>query len=226
MSKFIFWDLDGTVVESEEVEFKTEMFGYACNTLGLYFNLRPEEFTGHEAGSIFDLILDRNKVVNKEFYYSRYDDWYEQAIIFIKSNVSMVLSRENVVKLWKKANSENIKNVIVTSSREDVAKVYLENVGLSHLCFHYTCINHVSKPKPSPIPYLQTVKQLNLKASNCIVIEDSISGIHSAKSAGLYTIAWVKDKSINDYLVADRVLKHLDFSIIKESFECAKKLNL
>ena len=86
------------------------------------------------------------------------------------------LPRENVVKLWKKANSENIKNVIVTSSREDVAKAYLENVGLSHLCFHYTCINHVSKPKPSPIPYLQTVKQLNLKASNCIVIEDSISG--------------------------------------------------
>ncbi|MCX6806723.1 MAG: HAD family phosphatase [Candidatus Berkelbacteria bacterium] len=42
--------------------------------------------------------------------------------------------------------------------------------------------------KPDPEPYLVTAKKLKVKPSECVVIEDSPSGIQSAKSAGMYCI--------------------------------------
>ena len=42
--------------------------------------------------------------------------------------------------------------------------------------------------KPDPLPYLHTLLKLNLKPSNVIVFEDTISGLKSATSAGIRTI--------------------------------------
>jgi HAD superfamily hydrolase (TIGR01509 family) len=47
----------------------------------------------------------------------------------------------------------------------------------------------VKKGKPDPEPYILTAKKLNLSPSECIVIEDSLNGIKSAKSAGMKVIA-------------------------------------
>lgn len=46
----------------------------------------------------------------------------------------------------------------------------------------------VSEGKPSPIPFETAVKKLNVKKEECVVVEDSINGIHSGKSAGIITI--------------------------------------
>jgi len=43
--------------------------------------------------------------------------------------------------------------------------------------------------KPNPEPYLFAINRLNLKPSECIVIEDSIQGIKAGKAAGCYVIA-------------------------------------
>ncbi len=39
--------------------------------------------------------------------------------------------------------------------------------------------------KPDPEIYLQAVKKLNIKAKDCVVVEDSLSGIQSARTAGI-----------------------------------------
>ncbi|MGY0408674.1 MAG: hypothetical protein ACWIPJ_10040 [Polaribacter sp.] len=119
--KYILWDLDGTVVESEDVAFKSEMFSYASSILNLDFNLLPKEFIGHEGFGIFNLILDRNQIVNKTTYLDKYQQWYEKAVSFTKENIHLILPRQNVIDLWFMAHSNGIKNAIVTSSREDVA---------------------------------------------------------------------------------------------------------
>jgi len=46
-----------------------------------------------------------------------------------------------------------------------------------------------NKPKPDPEPYLECLKRLGLDAKSVIAIEDSPTGIKSAKKAGLFTIA-------------------------------------
>ena len=42
--------------------------------------------------------------------------------------------------------------------------------------------------KPAPDIYIHTAKLLNVKPSDCVVIEDSKNGVMSAKNAGMYCI--------------------------------------
>lgn len=46
------------------------------------------------------------------------------------------------------------------------------------------------KPKPAPDLYLYVAKKLSVAPSDCIVIEDSPTGIAAAKAAGMYTIGY------------------------------------
>ena len=41
--KYILWDLDGTIVNSEDEVLKSGIFSYACEKTGLAFNLIAEE---------------------------------------------------------------------------------------------------------------------------------------------------------------------------------------
>ena len=43
--------------------------------------------------------------------------------------------------------------------------------------------------KPHPAVYLTTANRLNVHSGDCVVFEDSLAGVQSAKSAGMVTIA-------------------------------------
>ena len=70
--------------------------------------------------------------------------------------------------------------------------------------------------KPNPEPYLITVKKLGLKSEECLVIEDAINGIKSAKSAGCKCVA-IENKYTpeQDLSEADLVLESLEDVNIK-----------
>ena len=47
---------------------------------------------------------------------------------------------------------------------------------------------HVSKHKPDPEVYLKTATHLSLRTDQCIVFEDSFSGVSAAKNAGMKVV--------------------------------------
>jgi beta-phosphoglucomutase-like phosphatase (HAD superfamily) len=47
----------------------------------------------------------------------------------------------------------------------------------------------VTLTKPDPEPYLKAISRLNLKPENCIVVENSILGIESAKKSSCICFA-------------------------------------
>ena len=77
--------------------------------------------------------------------------------------------------------------------------------------------NDYKKGKPSPDPYLLSCKLLNIKKTNCIVIENSPLGIKSAKAAGLFCIG------ISSTVKKD-LLKEAD--ILVDNFKDLFKLDL
>lgn len=50
-----------------------------------------------------------------------------------------------------------------------------------------------ARPKPHPDPYLEGLSRLGLSAEACVAFEDSINGVKSAVSAGLYTVGVGRD---------------------------------
>jgi HAD superfamily hydrolase (TIGR01509 family) len=65
--------------------------------------------------------------------------------------------------------------------------------------------------KPAPDIYLYTVEKLGVQPNECVVIEDSVNGVKSAKSAGMTCIA-IPDKRLNQkvFQIADLVVDSID----------------
>jgi beta-phosphoglucomutase-like phosphatase (HAD superfamily) len=58
--------------------------------------------------------------------------------------------------------------------------------------------DQVSRPKPFPDVYLHAAQQLGVEPARCVVVEDSVSGLHAARAAGMKTIAFVGASHIPD----------------------------
>jgi beta-phosphoglucomutase-like phosphatase (HAD superfamily) len=65
------------------------------------------------------------------------------------------------------------------------------------------CGDHpaIKNDKPHPDIYLEAARQLNLLPQNCLVFEDALSGIRSAKSAGCYVAAVPDPRFDNDEMI-------------------------
>jgi beta-phosphoglucomutase len=60
---------------------------------------------------------------------------------------------------------------------------------------------HVTRSKPDPEVFLRAAEQLNLKASECVVIEDAPAGILAAKSAKMKCIGVGSELLLADLVV-------------------------
>ena len=80
------------------------------------------------------------------------------------------------------------KTAIVTSSNEKKMKsVYKKLPELLEMFDKIFTAEMFTESKPAPDPYLIAAAGFSLPASNCLVLEDSISGLVSGKSAGMKT---------------------------------------
>lgn len=54
----------------------------------------------------------------------------------------------------------------------------------------------VKRAKPCPDIYLETAKRLNALPEDCLVLEDSVSGVRAARAANMQAI-WIPDPTLN-----------------------------
>jgi len=95
-------------------------------------------------------------------------------------------------------------------------EVILEHAGLRKEFLHITSAEDVTRGKPDPQPFLHALTALNrdrqeqaITAGSCLVIEDSIPGIHGAKTAGMKVLAVANTHTIKDLHEAHAVAQSL-----------------
>ncbi len=82
----------------------------------------------------------------------------------------------------------NTKMAVATSSYCERAKKYLIDAGVYDYFEAHIYGDMVTESKPNPEIFLMAARQLNVKAGECLVLEDSKSGIRAGKNAGMYPI--------------------------------------
>lgn len=78
---------------------------------------------------------------------------------------------------------------LASSSNRPLIDAALELAGLDVFFQATVSSEEVARGKPAPDVYLEAARRLGVPAERCSAVEDSDSGIRSAKAAGMHTIA-------------------------------------
>ena len=109
-------------------------------------------------------------------------------------------------------HDNGIKLVLATSNFRRTAEAFLENNGVRSLFEAVLISDEVGKNKQHPDIYLQAADALGVPPSNCMVFEDILVGVKTAKQAGMLVTAVEDGASIAErekiLKLADRYIKN------------------
>lgn len=108
----------------------------------------------------------------------------------------------------KKMDLAAIPRAIATSAPRENVDFTLKHTGIGPYFQTILDDSFVTKGKPDPEIYLKSSAALGLKPENCVVFEDSLSGIKAGKAAGckvvgLTTTHTADELSETDFSIAD-----------------------
>lgn len=125
--------------------------------------------------------------------------------------------RPGIVALLELLASHGVPRAVATSTRSPLAQRKLAAAGLlSH--FDVVCTSSdVATPKPAPDVYLLAAERLGVVPAQCLVLEDSPTGVRAALAAGMTAI------QVPDLLTPDDTVRALGHRIV-ESLDVVRGL--
>jgi sugar-phosphatase len=103
---------------------------------------------------------------------------------------------------------------IVTSATERLARVRLKAAGLP-IPDHFVHGEKVAEGKPHPAPFLAGAELLGVAPEECLVFEDSESGVAAGKAAGCTVIATLFTHPAEELAGADYIVRDLSGMKVK-----------
>ena len=206
--------MDGVLISSEDEYLKQQLL--IGTELGLEFEEHvlkkymgestPDTWVGIKKD--YNLKEDPKELAAREL--KRMDEHYESGDLH---------PIEDSIDLLKRCSGYGIRAAIATSTFKDNAHNVARRLGLEPYVGAIATSCMAGASKPAPDIFLLAAKMLCVEPSECLVIEDSLSGLKAAKSAGMAAVVLAPDGEIFDASAADRVVrscKELDIVTLNE----------
>ncbi|HHX96581.1 MAG TPA: HAD family phosphatase [Clostridia bacterium] len=212
--KGIIFDLDGVLIDSVGVWEKVDRDFLTKRDIPVPENLAEEIKSLHFRDvaiyfqenfqipeSIEEIMAEWNEMV--------YDEYARK--ITLKPGVKNYL---NYLK------SRDLKIGLATSNNRNLTKAVLKNNGIKDNFEVITTGEDVERDKNFPDIYLQCAQELEIEPEECIVFEDILAGVLSAKMAGMRVVGVYDQHSRNEWTEikenADLWIKNFSELIIRE----------
>ena len=205
MIKAVIMDVDGVIIDTEKTNAvaSIQMFRELYN-----IEVKPQDFVPFMGtGSVryvqgvaekYGIDIDVKKATRKR----------EENFIKNLNNLQLFPGVRNFIQVVKQ---NGLKIAIATSSDQSKFQAAFQRVGLVEQQFDVIVTgSEIKHKKPHPEIYFATAKKLELKPSDCLVIEDSIMGVEAAKKAGAFSVAVTNTFSKNDLAKADLIVGNLE----------------
>jgi len=204
MIKYIFFDNDGVLVDTEKYFFK------ATHEILLKqgIALTKEKFieltlVGNEGG----WRLAREKGFSELQINEMREERNELYAGYLAENSLLIKGVKNTISIL--SNKYNLG--IVTSSKRSHFDLIHKNTGILHYFNFALAREDYAKSKPSPEPYLKALETAGCKKEECIVVEDSERGVNAAAAAGIKCIAIPDSLTVtSDFSKAETVLNNVE----------------
>ena len=184
MSNFfeaVFFDMDGLMVDSEPEWFQSEVevtspFGYT------WLEVDQIACLGGPLSKVGQYMFDKCGQ-------QRSPEYFTQALI----DTQVARMRGNTptmpgaMELVRELQSHGIKTALVSASPRNIVDAVLDNVGHDLFPFSISA-DDVQNTKPDPEGYLKAASMSGSEITNCLVFEDSLTGMNAAIASGAYLI--------------------------------------
>jgi HAD superfamily hydrolase (TIGR01509 family) len=124
-----------------------------------------------------------------------------------------ITSKPGVKEFLQELAERKIKCCVATLTDKHLAEMALDNLGLLQYMQFVITVGEVGKPKSDPQIYLEAAAKMQLDKKNCLVFEDALYAIISAKQAG-FAVCGILDEQTIDH--PDIIKENCDIAI--ESF--------
>ena len=205
MSNFfeaVFFDMDGLMVDSEPEWFLSEIevtkpFGYTW--------LEDDQIAclGGPLSKVGQYMFDKCGQPNSPEYFTQ--TLIDTQVARMRGNTPTL---PGAVELVRELQSQGVKTALVSASPRNIVDAVLDNLGHDLFPFSISA-DDVVKTKPDPEAYLKAAHMSGSNITNCLIFEDSLTGMNAAIASGAYLIGVPHLVSIEESARV-RVIKSLE----------------
>lgn len=183
MIKAVLFDLDGTLINSEEYYMKGMTF--LANSLGInvddnaFFSCIGKDMD--ETYALFESVVKRPK--------NEWLDTYNDYFVKVNPLDFKSIIFDDVINVFFKLKKKNIKILICSMSPSDYVNNFISECNLSDYVDGFISGDMCNNNKPNPEIYLKALSTFNLNKDEVIVVEDAKTGIEAANRANLKVVA-------------------------------------
>lgn len=174
----VLWDMDGTLIDSEEYWMSTEQ------ALAAKYQADWDHSDGMNMVGLS--LQESSEIIRRQMGIE--DQSSEEIIQWMTDRVLNELRnripwRPGARELLLALREAGVKTALVTMSYRRMALEVVDAIGFD--AFDVVVAgDDVSQGKPHPEPYLKAAELLGVAPSECVAIEDSLNGLASAEAAG------------------------------------------
>jgi beta-phosphoglucomutase len=204
MIRGVLFDMDGVLADSEKYICQAAIMMFS--ELGLKVNPSDfKEFVGTGENRYIGGVAEKyNLKVDIEKVKAR---TYAIYLEIIRGNLRPLPGVTDFINLCL---SKGFRIAVATSADAIKMEANLNEIGIPASKFHATVNGlEVMNRKPSPEIYLRAAEKIGLKPEECLVVEDSVSGIKAGKSAGCRCLALETSFDRSLLTEADWICKNL-----------------
>ena len=198
----VIWDMDGVLVDTGPFHFQV----WKDVLAGYDITLSPEYFRktfGMNNDGFLRLILGER--FNQEFAEKISKEKEAKLRWTIRGHIKPF---PGVIQLLEELKIRSIPQALASSAPLANIKAVLVEMALEK-SFQATVSAEYMPGKPDPAVFLEASRLLELAPDDCVVIEDSISGVQAALNAGMRCLAVANTNSIDQLTVANKFVTSL-----------------
>ena len=207
----VFFDMDGLMVDSEpewllsEIEV-TAPFGYRWQDEDQVACL------GGPLSKVGQYMFDKcGQVQSPQFFTQTLID---AQVARMRGNTPTM---PGAIELVRELQSQGVKTALVSASPRNIVDAVLDNLG--HDLFPFSISSDdVTNTKPDPEAYVKAATMSGSDITNCLVFEDSLTGMNAAIASGAYLVGVPHLVSIaeSSRVRVIKSLEQLSYAKIKE----------
>lgn len=197
----IIFDLDGVIVSTDEQHY----LGWQAlaDRLGIPFSREVNSrFRGVSRMACMNILEELGGKHYTDSEKIAYADWKNEYYRELLDQMSPADLSQEVRSTLDALRARGLKLAVGSSSKN--AKFILQRIGLSDYFDAVSDGTNISRSKPDPEVFLKAAEYLGLAPSDCLVVEDAVSGVEAAHAGGMKaaTVGDAAGRGCGDFILS------------------------